>query len=180
MNDNNIIDNYNINILKKRYLSYKNYYIENITLSKTSNIKIRNLNFPEDISENIIKFIILKEENILSYWHHSKCDLYINDNEKIECKSFTSKGPISFSPKNKNCNIYFLDATNIINDYIILYKFIFNKLIWDNVKINKLQTLKNQCDQKRRPRITWNNLYPQIQNQCIKIFEGNLNKIINI
>ena len=51
--------------------------------------------------------------------------------------------------------------------------------IWKNIKVNKNETFQDQCDQKRRPRIKFNNLINQISYKYIKIiFDGNIDDLI--
>lgn len=40
--------------------------------------------------------------------------------------------------------------------------------IWKNLKINKTQTYENQCNEKRRPRICFNNIIKQIPKTYIQ------------
>ena len=45
------------------------------------------------------------------------------------------------------------------------------------IQISKNETFVEQCNQKRRPRICWNSLYPQISDNCQKIFDGKFDEI---
>jgi hypothetical protein len=58
----------------------------------------------------------------------------------------------------------------------ILYKVNLKKSSeeWNNIKVNKTQTFKDQCVQGRRPRITWKELHKQIENYSKIIFNGNI------
>jgi len=60
-------DNYTIEILKNRYNNFKNNYIYDEELIKNG-LNIKHQNTPEDITENIAKFIIRKIENINCVW----------------------------------------------------------------------------------------------------------------
>jgi hypothetical protein len=51
--------------------------------------------------------------------------------------------------------------------------------IWNTIKINKNETYLQQCKQKRRPRICWTKLYPQIINNCKIIFNDNIDVLLN-
>ena len=42
------------------------------------------------------------------------------------------------------------------------------------------QTFSDQCEQGRRPRISWERLYPQIMNDCEIIYRGNFEDIFRI
>jgi hypothetical protein len=137
----NILDN----VLKELYKSHLDYCLKIKEISDKNKIKLRMPNFPEYLSENIIKFIIknklkLECENSLSG------DLKIN-NLKIECKTFTSTGPISFGPNEKWDEIYFLDGTNWLKNNFILYqvKLKSNDKEWNKIK---MKLLKNNVNKK--------------------------------
>jgi hypothetical protein len=148
---------------------------------------IRHQNMPEDISENIAKFIIRKIENDNScIWckGYNKTligDLFsINLNKIIEIKSFMSDGPSQFGPGKKFDELYFLDLRNLIkNDKIILWKTNLTNLSSDfiNMKVNKNETLGQQLEQKRRPHISWDKIYPQIEGNCQKIYDDSFSNI---
>jgi hypothetical protein len=171
-------DEYNINLLFEQYNLHKNYVIKRKETMNNLKIKFRLPSIPEDISENIIKFI-LQKNNDNSIWNCQSGDLYSNINGKQECKCFTSTGPISFTPSSDWDEIYFLDATDWMNDHFVLYKVKLkkNSTEWNNIKINKKQNFKNQCKQGRRPRITWKELYKQIKMYSNIIFDGNIYNI---
>jgi len=123
-------DKYSEEILINRFKNFKNMYISDEELIKNG-LPIRHQNPPEDITENITKFIIRKYENDNScVW--CKCvdkkfgltgDLYSNKYDKnapIEVKSFTSNGPSQFGPDKKFGVLYFLDIRKFLNNEIIL------------------------------------------------------------
>lgn len=124
-----------------------NSYIEYHNSSKLHE-KIRKPNFPEDISENIVKLYVNDCE-----WKQKSGDLYSEINGKIEVKCFSSHGPISFGPKESWDILFIVDATDFIN----------SKSCDFNIKISKSQTFLDQILEKRRPRICWKKLYPQIK-----------------
>ena len=173
-------DLYTKNILKSQYEIHKNYTKQRIESSKELKINFRLPSIPEDISENIIKFIIHKNGDMSSSWNCSG-DLLSKIEGKQECKCFTSTGPISFTPSSDWDVIYFLDAIDWINDNFKLYKFPHKKSsnIWKNIKVNKKQTFEDQCTQGRRPRINWSGLYLQIKEDCTLLFEGSIYDILN-
>lgn len=91
-------------------------YIEKIEFNeminkKLSKKKIRNENFPSEISENIAKFAIAKKYKIMPCWDTSTGDLDFMD-KKLEIKGFSSNGPSSFGPTEKWDMLYFVDAIN--------------------------------------------------------------------
>ena len=175
----NTADLYSKEILKQQYEIHKNYVINRKNSSKLLNINFRLPCIPEDISENMIKFIIHKNGDNTSSWN-CKGDLLSSIEGKQECKCFTSTGPISFTPSSEWDSIYFLDATEWLNDCFKLYKFPYKRTSyeWKNIKVNKNQTFEDQSLQGRRPRINWSGLYPQIKEKCDLIFEGSFEDIV--
>ena len=178
----NAVDKYTKEILKQQYEIHKNYVISRKNSSKLLDFKIRLPCIPEDISENMIKFIIHKYGgDVTSSWN-CKGDLLSSIEGKQECKCFTSTGPISFTPSSEWDSIYFLDATEWLNDNdnFKLYKFPYKRTSneWKNIKVNKNQTFEDQSLQGRRPRINWSGLYPQIKEKCDLIFEGSFEDIV--
>jgi hypothetical protein len=67
----------------------------------------------------------------------------------------------------------------MLDDEIVLWKVNLNYLSdeFKNIKVNKKQTTEEQLLEKRRPRISWNNIHPQISNYCEKIYQGTFEKI---
>ena len=175
----NTVDMYSKEILKQQYEIHKNYVINRKNSSSLLNINFRLPCIPEDISENMIKFIIHKNGDNTSSWN-CKGDLLSSIEGKQECKCFTSTGPISFTPSSEWDSIYFLDATEWLNDCFKLYKFPYKRTSdeWKNIKVNKNQTFEDQSLQGRRPRINWSGLYPQIKEKCDLIFEGSFEDIV--
>lgn len=185
-------DKYTEDILRSRYINFKNMYISDEELIKNG-LQIRHQNTPEDITENITKFIIRNYENDNScIWckgidkkHGITGDLYSNKYDKIspiEVKSFTSNGPSQFGPDKKFSVLYFLDLRQWLNDRIILWKVNLSNQSdeFNSIKINKEQTMKDQFLQGRRPHISWDKLYPQIKDFCEKIYEGTFDDIFII
>ena len=171
-------DKYTIEILIQQYEIHKSYTISRITTSKELNIKIRLPSIPEDISENIIKFIIHKHGDKSSSWS-CKGDLISKTEGIQECKCFTSTGPLSFTPVSEWDVIYFLDAREWLSDKLILYKCTLKRSSdkWKSLKVNARQTFEDQCLQRRRPRLSWNLLYSQLKDNIEKIFEGTFDDI---
>jgi hypothetical protein len=177
-------DNYYSTILIKRFNDFKSTYISDEELIKNG-LKIRHQNTPEDISENITKFIIRKYEHDLScVWckgvdkkYGLTGDLFSNKYDKtapIEVKSFTSNGPSQFGPDKKFSVLYLLDLRQWLNDEIVLWKVNLNYMSeeFKNIKVNKVQTMGEQFIAGRRPHISWDNIYPQISDFCEKIYTG--------
>ncbi len=136
--------------------------------------------FPEDLSENIIKFAIRNMGDSTVTWAGAN-DLTSQVYGKIECKCFSSIGPLSFSP-NSNWNIiYFLNAMNWSNDLFVIYqcKLQGTSTEWLNLKVNKSQSFQDQIKNGRRPRMSWSLLFPQIKDYCQIIFKGSINSLFH-
>jgi len=189
MNDNLFNDRYDKTILTKRFMNFKNMYISDEELIQNG-LRIRHPNTPEDITENMTKFIIRNYEKDEScVWckgvdtkYGLTGDLFSNKYEKIapiEVKSFNSNGPSQFGPDKKFGVLYFLDLRKWLQNEIILWKVALHDQSseFKNIKVNKSQTMEEQLRQGRRPRISWNKLYPQIRDFCEKIYEGTFENI---
>ena len=182
-----IDDKYDKNRLIKRYNNFKNTYLDDCELIKEG-LKIRHQNIPEDISENIAKFIIKKyEKDNTCVWckgvdkkYKFTGDLHSSKyQDSIEVKCFTSNGPSQFGPNKKFSVLYFLDLRKWIENKIVLWKINLNdkSLEFKNIKINKTQTMEDQFKQGRRPHIGWNKIYTQTSGFCEKIYEGTFENI---
>lgn len=173
-------DGYTESVLREQYNLHKTYVKSRMESGKRLNIKFRLPSLPEDISENIVKFIIHKNGDTTSTWD-CKGDLYSSVEGKQECKCFTSDGPPSFTPTSEWDVIYFLDARRWLDDKFTLYKVSLKRTSdeWKAIKVSKSQTFDDQCQQGRRPRITWESLYPQISAHCEKIYDGVFDGIFN-
>lgn len=129
---NNLIDKYNeyINFLKdiNKLLSYK---------------KIRLPNYPSDISENIVKFVLLKKYKICGNWDTKSGDLYLLD-KIIEIKGFSSEGPSSFGPTEKWDWLYFIDCKDTLNKNFKVYEIKLSNTsnIWKNIIISGCENKK--------------------------------------
>lgn len=180
------MDKYTADVLQQRYQDYKNSAENTLKIIKETGLPIRNQNPPEDVTENIVKFIIRNYENDMSVkWAKAiglTGDLY-SDNYvheyPIEVKSLTSDGPSSFGPKKKFGIIYFLDMREWLNNIFTLWKVIVssNSTEWKQIKMNKTQTHADQCDEGRRPHISWDNIHSQIGEKCVKVYEGTFENI---
>jgi hypothetical protein len=179
-------DKYTADILQKRYADYKTSVETTLKIIKETGLPIRNQNPPEDITENIVKFLIQnKEKDATVKWAKAVClngDLYSDNYDHeypIEIKALTSDGPSSFGPKKKFGVIYFLDMRGWLNDVFILWKVNVssNSNEWKQIKMNKTQTNADQCEEGRRPHISWDNIHSQIGEKCVKVYEGTFENI---
>lgn len=175
-------DKYSEATLREQYNDYKNSYVKREQL-KTNGVPIRHQNPPEDITENISKFIIRNYDNDPTcMWCkgvNKKGDLYSDKYDTIEIKSFTSNGPSQFGPKKKFSILYFLDLRKWLENNIVLWRVNLqdDSNEFKNVKMNKTQTHSEQCEEGRRPHISWDKLYPQIKDFCVKIYDGSFEDI---
>lgn len=171
-------DTYTKEVLQEQYGIHKSYVQARIASGKRLGVKFRFPSIPEDISENMVKFLIhYKLGDTTSRWDCSG-DLLSTKEGKQECKCFTSDGPPSFTPSSQWDVIYFLDARKWLEDKFVLYKVNLKRSSaeWLNIKVSKKQTFADQCSQGRRPRITWESLYPQISAHTQKVFEGSFDE----
>jgi hypothetical protein len=181
-------DRYTEDVLRMSFTSHKDYVQVRMKIKEQSGLSIRMPNMPEDISENITKFIIHRYGNDdTSKWTKG----IMKNNQKItgdlcsekegaqEVKCFTSDGPPSFGPSENWDTIYFLDARRFMEDHFVLWRVALSNTSteWKQIRMNKTQTHEDQSNQNRRPRITWDSLYPQIQSHTTKIFDGTFNEI---
>ena len=166
--------------LLNKHIEYCNWMND---FYKDKHSKYRCSNFPEHISENIIRHIIQIKENEICIRNVKTGDLIKGTNDtkgteniKVECKTFSSDGPSSFGPKEKWDEIYFLDAQNYLNQNFILYriKLKHSDPIFLNIKVNKKDTFEKQALQGRRPRITFSELKVQLKDHVETIFQGNI------
>jgi hypothetical protein len=145
---------------------------------------IRGLNFPSQISENIVRLAIdRKYKTIKCSWDIEVGDLEIripNNYIKIEVKAFSSSGPSSFGPTEQWDKIYFIDCTNGKYKMFKIYEINLTNSSkkWSGIMLSKTETFKSQCDAKRRPRICFDKLLPQIQKRDYNIiFDGCLDDL---
>ena len=163
---------YTLRTLCKRFNLHHAY----VTMTKEMNIGVRLPGIPDDISENIIKFYLINQKKHTVTWECSG-DLLSKEEGRVECKCFTSDGPISFTPSSHWDVIYFLDARKWIDRRFTLYRIPYSVKsdMWQDIIINKNKeprTFRGQAAVGRRPRITWEALHPQILNECEAVFDG--------
>lgn len=178
--DQMVEDSYSEELLKEQFALHKSYVNGRINTTIKIGVKVRLPCIPEDISENIVKKIIHNKLNDkTSRWDCKKGDLESQKEGKQECKCFTSDGPLSFTPSSDWNVIYFLDARKWLNNIFILYRTSLTRTSpeWNSINVSKTQTFEDQTKQKRRPRITWETLHPQIETYCSKVYEGTFDDI---
>lgn len=147
--------------------------------------KIRLSNFPSHISENIAKFAIYNKYNIMPTWDTDKGDLFLPVvNKQLEIKGSINlnNGPPTFGPTEEWDYLYFVDGVDNHNKKYKVYEVkLSNKsTTWRNLKVSKSQTFYDQCLQKRRPRLKFNEIQKQLGDKCQLIFDGHISKLKNI
>jgi len=147
-------DGYSFSILTDRINRYNegllhiketNELINKGMNKETKKKKIRNDNFPSDISENIAKFAICKKYKIMPSWD-CKGDLTMM-NKQLEIKGFMSNGPLSFGPKEPWSTIYFVDALDTHNCNYKVFEIALTNLSdeWRNIIISGKDTFCEDC-----------------------------------
>lgn len=161
--------------------SYNDYY--NHTLqAKTFFAKCRLPNFPEHISENLVRYALFHNTGILPEWGKKSGDLRVS-NLKLEIKAsldLFNGGPSSFGPKESWDIIYFIDCKDtLVKKYSIYCIFLSNtSLEWKKLKFNSKETYEDLCKSGKRPRCNFKNIVSQIPEKYVKnIFSGCISKL---
>jgi hypothetical protein len=184
-------DEYTEEVLRRNMRSYIRYYTERLAEKKALKGLIRLPNMPEDISENIVKFVIRNHRNVDCSWAKmmkgKNGDLWSTVENVQECKCFTSSGPSSFGPNKTWDVLYFLDAREWIDDRYVVYRTELNPShpVWKGLKLSGKQskrksggeTFGDQCERGARPHIGWESLYPQIKDHCEVVYTGSFEGI---
>lgn len=153
--------------------------------TKLKKKKIRTSNLPSHISENIVKFLFCYNYGFMPSWDTDRGDLIINNGHnkelRIEVKGSIDlfKGPPTFGPTESWDVIYFVDCKNILNKKVKVYEiFLSNKNEkWQNLKVNKKETYRDHCKQKRRHRISFIEIIKQLKNDCKLLFNGHISEL---
>jgi len=166
------------------YSNYKNYTdTENELCKKYGKDRCRRVNFPEYISENLARHILIKMNIDTNITRNTKTgDLKSDKYDKIEIKSVTSDGPMSFGPS-ENWNILVILKIDLNDDFIICYLVNLkndNDII-QNIQLSKNETYGECCKKGKRPHISLDLFLKEIKknkknsNDNIKIiFSGKL------
>lgn len=179
-------DRYTMDILRDEFRTHKQYVLQRMKTRDATGINIRMPNMPEDISENIVKFIIHNYVgDRTSIWTKGlkgkkrAGDLFSAIEGTQEIKCFTSDGPPTFGPTESWDVIYFLDARDWINEHFVLWRIpLTNASVdWKSIKMNKNKTYEDQSIMGRRPRISWKSLLPQVEEHAVEVFNGTFDEI---
>ena len=163
---------------------YKRYVMSQENRFKVTGKKLRTPNFPSEISENMLRFVLINKERQECVWNISKGDLLSGEGvaDKItESKAFASEGPISFGPTETWQMLYLIDAIEFRNDMFKVYRVDLPYEDFANaVIVNKNQTFKDQCLQKRRPRVGFGLLQQQLGGAIVEIFSGSVYEMLEL
>lgn len=179
------VDRYSHDVLRSRFVLYRDSEIAVRNLRNEVNLPIRGQNPPEDITENIVKFILRKNGDNTCVW--AKCvgrpgDLFSEKEGVQEVKAFTSDGPCSFGPDKEFKVIYFLDMRNYLSDKFVLWRFAVTNESpeWKGLRVSVAETFNDQATQGRRPHIGFVKIYEQLKDVrtssgvplCTKVYDG--------
>jgi hypothetical protein len=176
-------DNYTAEVLSQRYTLYRDFIRGSQDVIGSTRLPIRLANPPEDVTENIVKFIIRnKMGDATCKWAKAvgaSGDLVSEMEGLQEVKAFTSDGPCSFGPQKVFDVLYFLDLRRWLDNHIVLWRTDLNNnsSAWKSLKMNKTETNEEQCAQGRRPHIAFEKIYEQISGDCVKVYEGTFEEI---
>lgn len=162
----------------EQIISILEHFKKLVECVKTSNIGIRPPNFLE-ISEYIVCHILNTIGHNAYVCSKDGGDI-ICDALPCEVKSFVN-GPISFGPTESWTTLYILDCSKFSIDEYTCYKIKLSNTseIWQNIRVNKNQTYRDQCNQKRRPRLTFDVIIKQVPDSYVSVvFSGNINAIL--
>jgi len=169
LGDNSIESQQNkILVILDKYIKYNDVCID---------VNTRRPNFPEYVSENIIKIFLQKQG--IHCINDEKGDLLeISNNikSKIQVKCFSSTGPISFGPNTKYSKMYILDSINFKEEKYKIYEILLssNDESINNMSVNLTETFGEQSDEKRRPRILFDKIQKLLGSKCKLVFDGKL------
>lgn len=169
----------NIQQIKELLTIHKEYNQSLQTFKDEKKFKIRNPNFPEAISENIIKeyINIIEKRDCRKLDKSGDLEILDNNNKiKVEVKCFSSNGPTSFGPNESWDELYFLDATDFMNNNFKIYKVKLSSKsrIFGKIKINSENTFNDIKKLKKRPRINFSMLLEQLFNHISLLYEGDI------
>lgn len=139
--------------------------------------KIRKINYPSEITENIAKFAISKKYNIMGNWDIKPGDLNLLK-KQIEVKGgFIENGPPTFGPDEKWDWIYFVDCEETYDMKYKVYEIRKSNIDFHNLRVSKEQTFGDQCIQGRRPRLVFSSIKEQFGENIKLIFDGHITEL---
>jgi hypothetical protein len=177
----NMTRNFTIAHTKASYKNYCNYNKTNDALAKKyKTAKPRRSNIPEDISENLARHILIKTKLDTELSRDvSSGDLHGKRLKRIEIKTCTSDGPMSFGPKEcwDNLVIQTIDIkTHGVKLYLINLS---NKSpILRKIRISKMENYGECCSKGKRPHITMDSFIKQLpKNRVRLVFCGKISSL---
>ena len=178
------------------YISYLRSVKEHnhVLYEKAKGFKTRHSNLSEHFTENTLKWHLRKEdEDVVCCRLTAKKggDLCSTTKGMIQCKTFTSVGPISFGPTEKWDVLYFVDMMYLFTDNRIRIWHLplaNTSEAWRNIQLKKKRddvapvghTIGEQAMAGRRPRIPFSALKPQVANLIELVFEGTLEDAVGL
>ena len=143
------------------------------------NKKIRKINYPSEITENIAKFAIAKKYKVMPNWDTKPGDLKMLS-KQLEVKGgFIENGPPTFGPTEKWDWIYFVDCNRTLSMNFKVYEIKMSNIHFHKLNVNKSEKFGDHCNQGRRPRIVFRSIVEQIgMNNCKLIFDGHITELI--
>jgi hypothetical protein len=145
---------------------------------------IRCANFPSEISENIVKFVLLKVYGIWPNWN-VKGDLKIEELGlilEVKARSSQNPSPTSFGPNEKWHILFFLDASDYSHKNFKVYEIYLphNHPKFASLMVNETQTYTDQCEAGRRPRFLFEKIRDHLPVEfCREIYSGHINDIFS-
>lgn len=139
--------------------------------------KIRKINYPSEITENIAKFAIYKKYNVMGNWDIKPGDLNVLS-KHIEVKGgFIENGPPTFGPDEKWDWIYFVDCEETYNMKYKVYEIKKSNIDFHSLKVNMAEKFGDHCNQGRRPRLVFSSIKEQFGENVKLIFDGHISEL---
>jgi hypothetical protein len=189
------LDAYTEATLRENYTTHRDYVRVRKNARDRLGLDIRLPNVPEDISENIVKFIIRNKlgddtcrwtksvRGVAGNEDATSGDLISRKEGRQESKCFTSDGPSSFGPNEPWDVIYFLDMRGWLEDKLTLFRVALKNTdaTWQGLIMSRRGgvnvTFADQCKLGVRPHKSWESIRAQLPADVIQevytgTFEG--------
>lgn len=142
-----------------------------------TNKKIRKINYPSEITENIVKFAIAKKYKVMGNWDIKPGDLKVLC-KQIEVKGgFIENGPPTFGPTEKWDWIYFVDCDKTFDMIFKVYEVKKSNIDFHRLRVSQNQTFGDQCLQGKRPRLVFSSIKQQLGDNIELIFQGHITEL---
>ena len=142
--------------------------------------------FPNEVSENIAKFVLQSEWGIDATWNTNAKDLVCMDTcTPIEIKAVTTRpglehGPTSFATNTDCTNLYFMNfMLGGENNSLDMYKYTGGKERLDDMVMNidKKEKFGDQCKKGKRPRIRFSTFLERMKDCMFPVCSYNLTEL---